>query len=114
MYKGPDRAAVEIGNGEIALYLDARYFPDQECCWRLLYFDLHGSFPAVIRLHVHLGDEQSVVFRDEELIRDIASRPNKKTKLAEWFVANAEYPDVARGVKYRDFRHHFTWGRKSM
>ena len=26
VYKGPDRAALEIGNGEIALYLAGRYF----------------------------------------------------------------------------------------
>ena len=44
-----------------------------------------------------------MVFREEELIGDIAPRPRKKTKLTEWFVANAEYPGVARGVKYRDF-----------
>ena len=29
VYNGPDRATVEIGNGEIALYLDARYFSAQ-------------------------------------------------------------------------------------
>ena len=29
VYKGPGRASVEIGNGEIALYLYARYFSAQ-------------------------------------------------------------------------------------
>ena len=43
VYKGPDRAAVEIGNDEIAQYLDARYFSAQEACWRILGFDLHGK-----------------------------------------------------------------------
>ena len=79
----------------------------------MLDFDLHGRCAAVIRLHVHLEDELSVVFRDEELISDIAVRPRKKTKLTEWFVATADYPGVARGIKYGDFPHHFTWGAKA-
>ena len=65
--------------------------------------DIHGKCLAEILLHVHLEDEQPVVFRDEELIIDIAARPNKNTKLAERFVANSEYSGVARGIKYRDF-----------
>ena len=45
VYKGPGRSAVEIGNGEIALYLEGRYFSAQGDFWRLLDFDHHGRFP---------------------------------------------------------------------
>ena len=64
VYEGPGSAAVEIGNGEIALYMEEMYFSAHEACWRLLGFDLHGRCPSVTRLHVHLEDELRAVFRD--------------------------------------------------
>ena len=109
VYKGPDRAALEIGNDEIKAYLDGRYFSAQEACWRLLDFEIHGKYPPVVRLHVHLRDEQIVHFQDEELIEDIAARPGRETTLTAWFVANTEHPEAARGVKYHDFPKFFVW-----
>ena len=100
---------MEIGNDEIKAYLDGRYFSAQEACWRLLDFEIHGKFPPVVRLHVHLRGEQIVHFQDEELIEDIAARPGKETTLTAWFVANSEYPEAARGVKYHDFPKFFVW-----
>ena len=62
VYKGPDRALIELNAeapvDEIRAYLGGRYFSAQEAFWRSLQFDLHGHFPHVQRLHVHLEDDQ--------------------------------------------------------
>ena len=102
VYKGPDRAALEIGHDEIQAYLDGMYFSAKEACWRLLDFEIHGKYPIVARLHVRLVDAQIAHFRGAELVEDIAARPGEETALTEWFVESAEYPESANGAKYRD------------
>ena len=112
VYKRPDRAAVEIGNGEIKAYLGGRYFSDQEACWRLLVFDIHGKYHTVDRLRVRLAAEQIAHFRGDELIGDISALPGKDAALTEWFAGNSEYADAATGGKYRDFPKYFACGGK--
>ena len=109
VYKGSDRAVVEVGTDEIQRYLDGRYFSAQEACWRLLDFEIHAKSPGVIRLHVHLEGDQVVHFRDADIVADIAERPGKETTLTAWFKANSAYPDAAKGIKYHDFPNHFVW-----
>ena len=89
--------------------MGGRYFSAQEACWRLLDFDIRGKYHTVVRLHVHIEDEQIVHFRGEELIEDIDARPGKDTALTEWFDANSEYPEASTGAKYRDFPKYFAW-----
>ena len=100
-YKWPWWAAVGFGNGEISAYLDGIRFSSQGDFWRLLGFDLRCSSPSLARLHVRLSDEHPVVLLDAELITDIASRPSRKTTMAGRLVANSEYPEIARGIRYR-------------
>ena len=112
-YKGPTRSDVGIKNGEIAAYLDGRYLSSHGAFWLLLHLDIHGRPPEATRLHAHLEDEQSAVIRGAELTRDLAARPGKAKNLTEWFVANAEYPNIARCVKRRDSPHRIKWGTKA-
>jgi len=64
VYKGHDRATMQFGRciDEVKLYLDARYISSCEATWRLFHFYMQKQVPHVIRLQVHLPQEQSVVF----------------------------------------------------
>ena len=66
VYKGHDRATIEIGrnnmqeqeqeraNDEIRLYLDARYISASEASWRIFHYQLHDEKPDIIQLYIHL------------------------------------------------------------
>ena len=85
MYKGHDRAIVEFHTGdssessktkkvdEIVNYLEARYVSATEACYRLFAFELHANLPHVIRLALHLEDQQPVVFAESADL-DVLSR----------------------------------------
>ena len=69
MYKGPDRSMVALAvddgsqattnpNDEVTTYQDMRSFGSAEACWRLLNFSLFGTAPNVVRLPLHLTNQQ--------------------------------------------------------
>ena len=62
VYKGHDKAAVDITHDEIKKFLDARYVGAPEACWRLFGFGLHGQSHVVERLPVHLENDQEIIF----------------------------------------------------
>ena len=67
VYKGHDRATVEVrNNDEIGLYLDARYISASEASWRIFHYRLHNEKPDVIQLCVHLPGQHRVLFQDDE------------------------------------------------
>jgi PIF1-like helicase/Helitron helicase-like domain at N-terminus len=114
VYKGHDRATVQIGNvDEIQDYIDARYIGPVEACWRIFEFSMHQELPSVYRLPVHLQDEQTVYFQANDNPQDVLDRPSaKKTQLTEWFKANQDFPAIAHLYLYQDFPQHFVWEAK--
>ncbi|KAH8947643.1 hypothetical protein BDL97_11G053400 [Sphagnum fallax] len=126
VYKGPNRATVEIAsaaaqNGsdeaghneqvdEIKQYLDARYVSTSEGAWRLFKTPMHDHSPAIERLPVHLPNQQLAIYKDTDNIQEIANRAAaKKTPLTEWFEANLKSPDLAKALTYVEFSQEFTW-----
>jgi len=109
VYKGHDRATVQIGNvDEIQDYIDGRYIGPVEACWHLFEFPMHQELPSVYCLPVHLQNEQQVYFQDNDDPQDVLDRSSaKKTHLTEWFKANQEYPATACQHLYQDFPQHF-------
>ena len=62
-----------LDHDEIATFLETRYVCAPEAVWRLSEYELQKKSHWVIRLQVHLPDEQSVVFNpgneDQALVR---------------------------------------------
>jgi hypothetical protein len=114
IYKGPDRATLEVGDkDEIKQFIDARHNGPVDSCWKLFEFAMHAEFPSVYRLPVHLENEQTVYFTDADDAQAILDRPSsQKTMLTEWFVANTVYPD-AKNHFYVDFPSVFVWNKKT-
>ena len=66
-----------------------------------------------MRLHVHLPNEQTVIFdptADEEDIQDACD--TSTSTLLEWFELNRRDP-AARGLLYTRVPEHYTWSQKS-
>jgi hypothetical protein len=43
---------------ELRQYHDGRYFRSSESSWQILQFLLHKEYPIVVRLAIHLPDQQ--------------------------------------------------------
>jgi hypothetical protein len=114
VYKGHDRTTMAFGQNidEIQQYLNARYVSSHEAIWRLFSFPLHNEFPAVYVLHVHLPDEQSVTYQDEDKadqVIDLASR--RDSVLMAFFKAVGNLPSAAN-VLYQEMSDAHLWNPK--
>ncbi|GAU30751.1 hypothetical protein TSUD_145490 [Trifolium subterraneum] len=118
--KGPDRSNVQISNGEtvanepeivgeIKRFYDCRYLSPSEVVWRLFAFDIHKKFPAVIRLSIHLENQQSIRFDDNSQLQNVVSyRESIDTMFLAWFNANLEYEE-GRALTYAEFPSKFVF-----
>ncbi|GJZ86190.1 ATP-dependent DNA helicase PIF1-like protein [Tanacetum coccineum] len=82
--KGPDRSTIVIqenvqqGQGmtkqkvtvvdEIKNYLNYRYLAPCEAVWRIFSFDIHHSYPLVLKLNFHLQNQQPVTLHDTDYL----------------------------------------------
>jgi hypothetical protein len=134
VYKGPDRAQVRlvrVGDAdgpaapvdEVKAFHEGAYLSASEAVWRLFMFPIHGKAPNVLRLAVHLPEEQTVYITGGDVQRALN---NSKTTLTEWFRFNHErtveyerdlrdnpeaVPPPCLSVLYPDFGETHTWNK---
>jgi len=117
VYKGHDRTTMQFGTAhdEIKHYLDARYVSSCEAVWRLYFFDVQEHYPSVLRLAVHLPQQQPVVLNpDRETAQEALERQdNKDTTLTGWFKANTAHQNdrdhIITNTLYQDFPNIMVW-----
>jgi hypothetical protein len=105
--KTPDTAVISIN--EIQAHLSGRLLSAAEAVWRLLDLPLHKEYPSVLRLHIHLPDEHTVIFDPtgaEEDIRDVAT--TSTSTLLQWFILNQRDP-AARALAYTEVPERYVW-----
>lgn len=78
-----------------------RYISSVEACWRIFKFRLHSEEPSIVRLVVHLENEQNIVFSENDTTEEILLQ-RVATTLTEWFAINVCDP-MARQYKYHEF-----------
>ena len=109
IHKGSDRVCARLFlRDEISSFIDASYFSASECVMRLYHMSLHANSPSVKRLALHLENQQTVTFRQDEDIADIVATGPKVTTLTSFFQMNADSED-ARQYYYHQFPEHFVW-----
>ena len=116
IYKGHDRATVtfsqpanESHDDEIKMYLDARYVSSSESIWRIYHYKMHRHFPNVQRLAIHLPDQQTVTFSENDNLHNIINHETTyRTTLTAWFEENANNTN-AQNYRYIDFPNYYTW-----
>jgi primosomal protein N' len=125
IYKGHDQATVviervenpidgqQIERDDIQEYIDARYVSASEAVWHIFKMKLHGHFPAVQRLQVHLPNQQTMVFSKDADLQEVVGKSNvQKTTLTEWFIANRNYAS-APDTPYAKFPERWVWNKTS-
>lgn len=113
VYKGHDSATVQIQeqntlqHDEIKTFMDSRYVSAPEAIWRLFGFHMHSQSHTIIRLQVHLPDQQNVYFTKDN-VASVANRDPKDTTLTAWFKLNTE-DSAAREILYTDIPQHYVF-----
>ena len=80
-------------NDEISRFQDARYVCASESCWRIFDYRTNSQFPSTYRLPVHIEDEQNIIFKEQDSLKDIIAQ-NKQTPLTHFLKLNAINLDV--------------------
>ena len=80
-----------------------------EACYRIFAYELHANLPHVLRLALHLENQQPVYFPEQAELDDVLSR-QRHTTLTGWFVANQAF-HCAREVTYTNFPNEFVWDK---
>ncbi|GJY32873.1 ATP-dependent DNA helicase PIF1-like protein [Tanacetum coccineum] len=73
---------------------DARlYLAPCEAVWRILSFDIHYSYPSVMKLNFHLPNQNPVTLRDSECLPALLEREAiDVTMFTDWFNLNEQHP----------------------
>ena len=53
---------------EIKLYLDSRYISTHEGIWRLFQFSMDEEFLNIVRLQIHLPNQQTAVWNENTAV----------------------------------------------
>lgn len=117
IYKGHDRSAFTIHEGEINLdeiqrYLDARYVSAAEACYRIFEFKITERWPAVTRLPLHLEGQHFVSFREDDDPEEVLDK-QKMSALEAFFHFCLMNPAVGRNLSYSKAPEHLTWNKSS-
>ncbi|GBM21525.1 hypothetical protein AVEN_85337-1 [Araneus ventricosus] len=113
VYYGHDAAPIRFENennldhDEILSFLDGRYVSEPEAMWRLNEFNLSEKFHTVVRLAVHLPDQQAIVYQDGQEEEAVARAATRQTTLTAWFELNKNYQDF-HNYLYTDIPHYYT------
>ncbi|GBO17046.1 hypothetical protein AVEN_150339-1 [Araneus ventricosus] len=119
VYKGHDAASIRFENektldhDEILSFLDGRYVSAPEAMWRLNEFNLSEKSHTVVRLAVHLPDQQAIVYQDGQEEEAVARAATRQTTLTAWFELNKNDQD-SHNYLYTDIPHYYTFNRTAM
>ncbi|GBN57992.1 hypothetical protein AVEN_175863-1 [Araneus ventricosus] len=81
--------------------------------WRLNEFNLsHKSHHTVVRLAVHLPQQQPIVYQDGQEAQAIERAALRKTTLASWFELNKNDPS-AHNISYSDIPQYYMFDKST-
>ncbi|XP_065642205.1 uncharacterized protein LOC124814644 [Hydra vulgaris] len=117
VYKGHDCANMVINESvdhdEINTYLDCRFVSAPEALWRIYEYSISDKSHNIIRLQIHLPDNQRLYFNEGEEQVAIDRAAQRDTHLTNWFKLNAENNE-ARQYSYVEIPYHFVFGKNCM
>jgi len=114
VYKGHDSANVQIQqhgtlqHDEIKAYMDSRYVSAPEAAWKNFGFNMHEQSHTIIRLPVHLPDEQSVSFHPDNVEEAVDRASTRETMLTAWLKLNKD-DRTATEYLYPEIPQHFVF-----
>lgn len=120
IYKGYDCANVtlradgqqQLNYDEITNYVNCRYVSSPEAIWRLRENKMHDRSHTVMRIPVHLPNQQRITFEEGNEEEAIIAAQTGTTKLESWFRLNATDP-TAHQFLYTEIPIHFVYIRNN-
>ncbi|GBM02968.1 hypothetical protein AVEN_269877-1 [Araneus ventricosus] len=118
VYKGHDAASVIIqkegalDHDEILSFVEGRYVSAPEAMWRLNEFNLSHKSYTVVRLAVHLPQQQPIVYQDGQEAQAIERAALRKTTLTSWFELNKNDPS-AHNISYSDIPQYYVFDKST-
>ena len=89
IYKGHDTLTCATrNNDEISTYANFRYVSPPEAFWRIYAKPLHLKSHTIVRLDVHLPNEQNIIFVEGEESVAVETETGKDTTLTAYFRLN--------------------------
>ncbi|GBN60502.1 hypothetical protein AVEN_148746-1 [Araneus ventricosus] len=118
VYKGHDAVSVKIqkegalDHDEILSFVEGRYVSVPEAMWRLNEFNLSHKSHTVVRLAVHLPQQQPIVYQDGQEAQAIQRAALRKTTLTSWFELNKNDPS-AHNLSYSDIPQYYVFDKST-
>ncbi|XP_029174062.1 uncharacterized protein LOC114942791 [Nylanderia fulva] len=104
---------VIIDHDEIHNYIEARYVGPVEASWRILGKKLQDKSHAIMRLPVHLPNEQNIIIENENIDDVMISALNQVTMLIDYFSLNIR-DEEARQYLYIEIPQHYTFKKEKI
>ncbi|XP_057247377.1 uncharacterized protein LOC125492930 [Beta vulgaris subsp. vulgaris] len=119
IYKGHDRVLFAVTNAtntnradEISAYQSARWISPPEAAWRIFRFLLNDIYPNIVALQIHLPSMQTVTYRSEERLEDIAENNSRRRTMLTAFFERNRTDRNSRLLLYEQFPEHYVWNPK--
>ncbi|GBN29840.1 ATP-dependent DNA helicase PIF1 [Araneus ventricosus] len=118
VYKGHDAASITLKNDdsvnhdEILNFLDGRYVSAPEVMWRLSEFSRSDKSHTVIRLAVHLPEQQAIFLKERQENEAVERASIKDTTLTAWFKLNL-IDEEAHEYYYADIPQYYVFDKPS-
>ena len=113
MYKGCDRAKIQLRNenDEIEQFLEGRYISPPDAMWHIFGYKMSYSTHNIIRLPVHLENEQTITFNDNDNAEKVIEN-NFHTQLTAYFLLN-QIDKNANEFTYPEIPLHYTFNKSA-
>ncbi|GBM67404.1 hypothetical protein AVEN_188003-1 [Araneus ventricosus] len=118
VYKGHDAASVKIqkegalDHDENLSFVEGRYVSAPEAMWRLNEFNLSHKSHTVVRLAVHLPQQQPIVYQDGQEAQAIERAALRKTTLTSGFELHKNDPS-AHNISYSDIPQYYMFDKST-
>ena len=106
-----DSSSVIIDHDEIKMYVESRYISPIEACWRILSLPLYNKSHTIIRLPVHLPNQQTVMIHSSPEDTTLENVINQTTMLLDYFALNARDKN-AQQYAYVQIPKYYTFKTK--
>ncbi|KYM96549.1 ATP-dependent DNA helicase PIF1 [Cyphomyrmex costatus] len=122
IYKGHDAAAITIepitdnviiDHDEVRNFIETRYVGPVEACWRILEKKLQDKSHTIVRLPIHLPNEQSVIIENEAIEEAVTSALNQATMLIDYFSLNSR-DEEAKQYLYVEIPRYYIFKKEKI
>ncbi|CAG8494137.1 10168_t:CDS:2 [Cetraspora pellucida] len=97
---------------EIDSFIESRYISAPEAFWRLSEYEMQEKSHTIVRLPVHLPNEQNVYFVSSKEQTALNRARSEDTMLTAWFKLN-EKDNRSRVMLYHDISVHYVFNKRS-